>query len=124
MTNRTHASGLEKDWGEFLHSAVEPSCAELDLRRVQTGDRVLVRTRNTDYLLHWLSDNEVELASSNPNGPQGKVQIMGTTFGLSSSIRPDFLTCETNLELTYNDGHRTWTTSPIVEIRYIHKSKP
>ena len=47
---------------------------------------------------------------------------MGCTFGLSSSIRPDFLTCGDNLELTYNDGHRTWTTSPIEEIHHLQRS--
>ena len=82
----------------------------------------MVKTRNTLYLFEWKTSGLIELRTNNPATPSGPVQIMGCTFGHSSSIRPDFLTCGNNLELTYNDAHRTWTTSPIDEIHHLQRT--
>ena len=122
MTLQNDAGKLKWDWSTFVHSLTEPTCNELDLRRMAEGDSVVVKTRNTLYLLEWKTADSVELRTNSASAPSGPVRIMGCTFGLSSSIRPDFLTCGSNLEVTYNDGHRTWTTSPIEEIHHLQRN--
>jgi hypothetical protein len=122
VTLQSEVAKFGGDWSSFVHSFSEPSCNELDLRRIKAGDCVVVKTRNTLYLLEWKTSDAVELRSNNPATPTGPVRVMGCTFGLSTSIRPDFLACGNNLELTYNDGHRTWTTSPIEEIHHLQRT--
>ena len=114
---------LGGDWKSFVQSLAKDSLPEVELRKMKSGDCVLLKTRNTFYLLEWKTDDLVELRSNKAKAPSGPVQIMGCTFGQSSSIRPDLLTCGANLELTYNNGHRTWTTSVIDEIHYLHRTE-
>jgi hypothetical protein len=95
---------------------------ELALAQIAPGDRVLIKTRNTHYLLDWQGSDTATLRTSSPRAPQGPVRIMGCSFGLSSSIRPDALFCGGNLEFTHSAGERTWTTSAIREIHLLHRS--
>jgi hypothetical protein len=122
VTLQPHVDRLEGDWSSFVQSLTQPSSQDLDLRRMKAGDLVLVKTRNTLYLLEWKTADSVELRTNKTTRPGGLVRIMGCTFGHSSSIQPDFLSCGGNLELTYNEGHRTWTTSPIDEIHHLHRT--
>jgi hypothetical protein len=111
--------GPVEDWDSLIRSISKESSIELDLRWMGPNDRVVVKTQNSIYLLTWLQDGTVEICSNREKGPQGLVQIMGTTFGLSSSIRPDVISCGANLELNYNNGDKTWTTSTVTEIHHL-----
>jgi hypothetical protein len=124
MTTDSDTGEQSPDWQAFLagHAAVKQD--EISLATVEPGDRILVKTRNTHYLLAWRNADLAELQSSSPRAPSGPVRIMGCSFGLSSSIRPDALFCGGNLEFTYADGEKRWTTSAIEEIQLLHTSSP
>jgi hypothetical protein len=84
----------------------------------------MIKTRNSSYLLEWKGVDEAVVSSDDPKAPSGPVRIMGCSFGLSSSIRPDAFFCGGNLEFTHSNGEKTWTTSPIREIHLLHRSQP
>jgi hypothetical protein len=111
------------DWASFVRSLPKSFEKELDLGAVAPGDRILVKTRNTLYLFTWKGGYQAELRTNKRKTPGGLVQIMGCSFGLSSSIRPDALFCGGNLEFTHEEGEKTWTTSKIDEIYHLHLSE-
>lgn len=115
---------LGLDWKMFLESLPATSEKELPLIAIVPGDRVVIRTRNTAYLFKWKAVDEADLTANDPKAPSGPVRIMGCSFGLSSSIRPDAFFCGGNLEFTHANGDKTWTTSPIEEIHLLHQSQP
>jgi hypothetical protein len=114
--------GLGWDWTSFIQSLPTAFQKELDLTAVVPGDHVLIKTRNALYLFTCKGPDLAELCTNNPKAPSGPVRIMGCSFGLSSSIRPDALFCGGNLEFTYQQGNKTWTTSEIDEIHLVHRS--
>jgi hypothetical protein len=122
MTHNPKSTEVAQDWKSFLESLPEPSEKELTLADLATGDRVIIKTRNTVYLFTWKSADLADLRSNKAKAPSGPVRIMGCSFGLSSSIRPDALFCGGNLEFTHSKGEKTWTTSPIEEIHLLHQS--
>jgi hypothetical protein len=111
----------QHDWLTILQQHVERGDAEFDLRQVEPGDMLRVVTQHTRYDLVFLSDREADLKTDRPNRPEGKVKIMGCTFGMSSSIKPDFLFCGGNLEFTFDDGAMTHLTTAIREIHWLRK---
>jgi len=113
------------DWKSFIDFLPQKESyrKELELSAIAPSDRVLIKTRNTIYLFTWQSLDLAELRTNSPKAPSGPVRIMGCSFGLSSSIRPDALFCGGNLEFTHSQGEKTWTTSPIEEIYLVHHSK-
>lgn len=123
MTIDRKADGAGWDWTSFVQSLPQPLPQELDLQAVAPGDSVLVKTKNTLYLFTWKGACQAELRTNNQKTPSGSVQIMGCSFGLSSSIRPDALFCGGNLEFTHQRGEKTWTTSRIDEIYLLHLSE-
>ena len=124
MIHDPNVGDRSPDWKSFLESLPESFEKELALTAIVPGDRVLIKTRNTAYLFTWKSIDEADLRANDPKAPSGPVRIMGCSFGMSSSIRPDALFCGGNLEFTYLKGEKTWTTSPIDEIHLLHQSKP
>jgi hypothetical protein len=112
------------DWKSFLKSLPESFEQEIALKAIVPGDRVLIKTRNSAYLFDWKDVDEANVRSNDPKAPSGPVRIMGCSFGLSTSIRPDVLFCGGNLEFTHSNGEKTWTTSPIREIHLLHRSQP
>ena len=122
MTIHPKADRRGGDWVSFIQSLPPSFQKELDLETVAPGDRVLVKTRNTLYLFTWKGPDQAELFTNKGNAPRGPVKIMGCSFGLSSSIRPNALFCGGNLELTYQKGEKTWTTSEIDEIYLLRLS--
>ena len=121
MQTDSDADGAALNWQTFLQSHEGLAQNELALTAIAPGDRVLVKTRNTHYLLSWRGGDMATLRTSSAKAPSGAVRVMGCSFGLSSSIRPDALFCGGNLELTHLDGERTWTTSEIKEIHLLHR---
>ena len=106
------------DWLRYLKSKEGSLGDELDLADLRPGDLLKVVTRNADYLLTIEKGRTATLRCSVPGRPEGSVQIMGCTFGQSSSIKPDHLFCGGNLELSYElDGaSMKHTTTAIQEI--------
>lgn len=108
------------DWLTFLKEQAGKSCPEVNLRHVRPRDRLLIVTRNTRYLLEMLEAREAIVSTDRMDRPAGKVRIMGCTFGLSSTIKPDHLFCGGSLEFTFDAGKMRHTTSTVAEIHWLH----
>lgn len=106
------------DWVQYLRSNEGKLGDELELSQLQPGDLLRIVTLNSEYFLTIVDGRAATLVCPQPGRPAGPVSIMGCTFGLSSSIKPDHLFCGGNLELNYQlDGAAmTHTTTTIKEI--------
>lgn len=106
------------DWVQYLREHEGKLGDELELSQLQPGDLLRIVTLHSEYLLTLVNSREANLVCPQPGRPAGLVSIMGCTFGLSSSIKPDHLFCGGNLELTYQlEGvSMTHTTTVIKEI--------
>jgi len=109
----------------FLKATEEQIGDEFDLTQLAAGDELIVTTRHTEYSFKIISDRVATLNCSRPDRPHAQVQIMGCTFGRSSSIKPDHLFCGGNLEFTYEtDGRRmVHKTTAIKAIYWRRKTK-
>ena len=107
-----------KDWLLYLKSVEGKYGDEFDLSQLSPGDVLKVVTQHADYVFTTIEGRDAELLCSRAGRPNGRVRIMGCTFGRSSSIKPDHLFCGGNLELTYHlEGVlMTHTTTAIREI--------
>jgi hypothetical protein len=112
------------DWVQYLRSTEGKLGDELDLSELKPGDVLRVVTLHSEYFLTIVKGREATLVCPQPGRPAGPVSIMGCTFGMSSSIKPDHLFCGGNLELNYQlDGlPMTHTTTAIKEI-YLQRQK-
>jgi len=113
------------DWLSHLREHTESGAAELDLTDLRAGDVLRVGTMNTLYTLRVLdADRTVEMQTDRADRPSGQVKIVGCTFGLSSTIRPNHLFCGGNLELSFTqDGVRmTHTTSSIRTLQCLRRT--
>lgn len=106
------------DWVQYLKSNEGKLGDELELSQLQPGDLLRIVTLHSEYFLTILKGREATLVCPQPGRPAGPVSIMGCTFGLSSSIKPDHLFCGGNLELSYllEGVSMTHTTTAIKEI--------
>lgn len=107
------------DISAFLDNASKWTGDELELSGLALGDRLLVRTKNTNYLFTMTGPNKANMVSDRANRPTGPVQIQGCVFGQSRMIKPDHLFCGGGLEITCNGGTETFTTTPIVAIQCV-----
>jgi hypothetical protein len=103
----------------FLQATEKWIGDELDLGRIQPGDRLLVRTRNTNYLFQMTGTHTGILSTDRPGRQGGPVQINGCVFGRSSMIKPGHLFCGGGLEIAYQNSPRRFTTTPIEAIQLI-----
>ena len=117
-------SGVMDDWVQYLKSNEGKLGDELELGQLRPGDLLRIVTLNSEYLLTIVTGRDATLVCPQPGRPAGPVSIMGCTFGLSSSIKPDHLFCGGNLELSYQlEGvAMTHTTTAIKEI-YLRRVK-
>ena len=106
------------DWLRYVKSTKGKLGDELDLSQLKPGDLLKVVTRNSEYLLTIAKGRDAILTCKQPGRPNGRVQIIGCTFGRSSSIKPDHLFCGGNLELSYQlkGAPMTHRTTAIKEI--------
>jgi hypothetical protein len=106
------------DWVQYLKSNEGKLGDELELDQLRPGDLLRIVTLNSEYFLTISKGRDATLVCPQPGRPVGPVSIMGCTFGLSSSIKPDHLFCGGNLELSYQvEGvSMTHTTTVIKEI--------
>src|SRR5947207_792049 len=114
-----------QDWIRFVKSKKGRLGSELDLSLLEPGDLLKVVTKNSEYVLKIVKGREADLACAQPGRPNGRVRIMGCTFGRSSSIKPDHLFCGGNLEFTYEiEGRRmVHKTTEIKAIYWRRKTK-
>jgi hypothetical protein len=117
-TSSANESDFMDDWVQYLRSNEGKLGDELELAELQMGDLLRIVTLNSEYFLSIVNGREATLVCPQPDRPSGPVSIMGCTFGLSSSIKPDHLFCGGNLELSYQlEGlSMTHTTTAIEEI--------
>lgn len=113
------------DWVQYLKSNEGKLGDELELSQLQPGDLLRIVTLNSEYYLTIVNGRDATLVCPQPGRPAGPVSIMGCTFGLSSSIKPDHLFCGGNLELNYQvEGvSMTHTTTAIKEIHLQRQKK-
>lgn len=97
---------------------------ELELDRIRPGDRLLVRTRNTNYLFHMTGTHSAIMSTDRPGREGGPVRINGCVFGRSSMIKPGHLFCGGGLEVAYQNDVRRFTTTPIEAIQLIASAPP
>jgi hypothetical protein len=123
-TSATQSTSMN-DLVQYLKSNEGKLGDELQLAQLQPGDLLRIVTLNSEYFLTIVNGLDASLVCPQPGRPAGLVSIMGCTFGLSSSIRPDHLFCGGNLELRYQvDGVSvTHTTTAIKEIHLQRQKK-
>ena len=109
----------DNDLVALLAEAQKWSGSELELSQLQNGDRLLIRTRNTSYLLSITGPHAALLTSDRADRPNGPVQIRGCVFGQSGIIKPDHLFCGGGLEIIGEDGRLTHTTTAIEAIQLV-----
>lgn len=103
----------------FLQAVEKWTGDELDLGELRTGDRLLVCTKNTRYLLVITGRHTADLTTDRADRPGGPAQIQGCAFGGSKMIKPGHLFCGGALEVTLDEGRRTYTTSAIQAIQLV-----
>ena len=108
----------------FLQDAEKWTGDELDLGLLEVGDRLLVRTRNTNYLFVMTGTDTAQLTSDRADRPSGPVQIQGCVFGRSKMIKPRHLFCGGGLEIMFDNGRQIFTTSAIRGIQMLKLSPP
>jgi len=112
------------DFVAFLQAADKWVGDELDLRTLQAGDRLLVRTRNTGYLFSMTGSHTARLTPDRDDRPSGPVRIQGCIFGRSKAIKPDHLFCGGALEILFEEHKQPMITTAIGEIQLVRRSPP
>jgi hypothetical protein len=112
------------DMVAFLQAAGENIGDELELDQLRPGDRLLVRTKNTSYLLTITGPHLAQLTTDRSDRPTGPVQIQGCVFGQSRMIKPNHLFCGGALEILFDGGRQTFTTTPIQAIQLLRTDPP
>lgn len=109
------------DWLKAIVLASEEAGDEFDLTTLQAGDWLRVTTLHTVYTLRIVDPvtRDVLLSTDRADRPAGPARLMGCTFGLSSTIKPDHLFCGGNLEYTHDGGERIHTTTAIRQVEWL-----
>jgi hypothetical protein len=114
----------DSDMIAFLQAAEKWTGDELELSQLEPGDRLFVRTRNTSYFVVMTGRHCGMLTTDRPDRPSGPVQLQGCVFGQSRMIKPDHLFCGGGLEVMFDGGRRTFTTTPIQAIQVVKRDPP
>ena len=112
------------DFVAFLQSADKWMGDSFDLRELQAGDRLLVRTRNTGYLFAMTGSHTARLTADRPDRQSGEVRIQGCVFGMSKVIKPDHIFCGGGLEILFEGYEQPSVTTPIEAIQVVRKVPP
>jgi len=112
------------DWEHWLKQHATRSQEEFHLEKLAPGDQLRVVTKNTIYDFVMGEGRDGILKTNRPDRPQGLARIMGCTFGLSSTIKPDYLFCGGSLEFTFQNGKFIHNTSPITAIYWLRVDPP
>jgi hypothetical protein len=101
------------NWEAFLRAAEAASLPEIDLTKLEAGDRLSVLTANTCYIFRITATSQAELSTNRGDRPAGPVQLNGCTFGASATIKPDRVFCGGNLEFILRNQQKIFTTTKI-----------
>lgn len=107
------------DWLQILKGHSAAGSDEINLEDLRPGDRLRVVTNHTCYDLLLENGRSAILSTNRPDRPEGRIQIMGCTFGCSSTIKPNQIFCGGNLEFTFENGHLTHLTTTVRELYWI-----
>ena len=98
------------NWEMFLAEQLAHGPAEVDLRTLQPGDRLVVGTKNTSYEFEWREDGSVHLSTDRADRPWGVVTVAGCVFRRSGVFAPGVVFHGGKLEFISTKGqvrHRT-----------------
>jgi len=109
------------DWFSTIKQNAESGDDEFDLGQLGPGDVLRIVTERTRYDFLIVNGRDAELRTDREDRPQGRVRIMGCTFGTSATIKPDRIFCGGHFEFTYENGKSTYLTSRIKEIRCLSR---
>jgi hypothetical protein len=111
------------DWLKVITEATDEGAPAIEIPLLLPNDQVIVSSSHTHYKFTMISQREAELETSRSDRPSGRVVLMGCTFGLSTSIKPDQLFVGGNLEFTHmREGvRRTHLTTAITALRHLRK---
>jgi hypothetical protein len=113
------------DWLKAVDAMNDAAGDEFDLTQIQAGDLLRVTTAKSTYTFRIIDPlmRDAVVECDRPGRNYGPCRIMGCTFGLSSSIKPNHLFCGGNLEFTHTKGERTHTTTAIRAIQWVRCRK-
>lgn len=106
------------DWLAALDERNPAPGSELAIADLSAGDRLQIATANSVYDFRMLGGRDAEARCSRPDRPQGRVRLMGCTFGMSSAIKPGHIFCGGSLEFTFDGGRQVHNTTAITAIRH------
>ncbi len=115
----------DPDWLKVITEATDANAPAIDITQLQPGDQLIVSSRKTHYKFTMITDRIADLETVRADRPSGRVQLMGCTFGASTSIKPDQLFVGGNLEFTHvREGvQRTHLTTSIVALRHLRRKE-
>lgn len=113
------------DWLKAVDAANAATGDQFDLRQLEASDHLRVTSSHTVYTFRIVDPvmRDVVVESNREDRPSGPARIMGCTFGLSSSIKPDHLFCGGNLEFTHQNGERIHTTTAIRKVEWLRVTR-
>jgi hypothetical protein len=114
------------DWLKAVDAMNAAAGEEFDLTQLQAGDLLRVTTAKSMYTFRILDPvmRDAVVEGDRPGRNYGPCRIMGCTFGLSSTIKPNHLFCGGNLQFTHTQGERTHTTTAIRAIEWLRSRRP
>jgi hypothetical protein len=107
-------------WEMFLQEQLAHGPAELDLKMVRPGDRLVIGTKNTRYEFEWHDDGTVQLTTDRADRPWGIVTIAGCAFRESGVVARGVVFRGGKLEYLSSEGkvsHRTTVINSLTLIR-------
>ena len=101
------------DVDEFLRGFQTQHRPEVDLNALRSGDILVVATANTLYRIVMDDMRCGTMSTNHAKRPVGAVQLMGGTFGHSSTIKPDGVFCGGGLEYLHCASKKIHVTTAI-----------
>jgi hypothetical protein len=108
------------NWDVFLEGKHAEGPAEMDLKTLQPGDRLLVGTKNTRYEFEWREEGNARLSTDRVDRPWGLVTVAGCVFPGSGVLAPGVVFRGGKLEFVSTNGqvrHRTTVINLLTLVR-------
>jgi hypothetical protein len=109
----------------FLEEQLAHGPADIDLKTLQPGDRLVVGTKNTRYEFEWRENGTALLSTDRTDRPWGSVTVVGCAFRQTGIVAPGVVFRGGKLEFLSTEGqvrHRTTTINSLILIR--RESRP
>ena len=114
-----------RNWDKFLAERADSGPAEMDLKTLKSGDRLLVSTKNTRYEFEWGEGGVAQLSTDRADRPWGLVTVAGCVFPGSGVLAPGIVFRGGKLEFISTAGqvrHRTTAINMLTLIRGADRS--